>query len=137
MFKLSKLQKITVTAMLVFGVGVFLWFNFGGSGSSSKSAVTKSLMNAKKICVACRVYAADHAGDFPPSLDALFPTYLQDRTMLASPLNPSEAEGYIYTPGLKSMGPVNAVVIEDKYAPLQHIRIVAYVDDSARVLTGP
>ena len=106
-------------------------------GNSAKSPATKSLTNAHSLASACRQYASGHQGNFPSSLDSLFPTYLTDRSLLVSPLQPGEAAGYLYTPGLKDTGPVNAVVIEDKFAPLQHLRIVAYVDGSARVLNTP
>ena len=135
--KFSTLQKFVIIAMFAFGALAVYWMMSGGSGMMSKSPVTKSLINAKKLCVACRTYAADHGGNFPPSLEALVPTYLKDRSALASPLMPSEPVGYIYTPGLKDAGPVNAILIEDKFAPRQHLRIVAYLDDSARVLTTP
>jgi hypothetical protein len=137
MFKLTTLQKGTIIAMVAFGIVAAIWMMSGGPGMPSKSPATKSLLNAKALCVACRTYALEHEGKFPPSLDALFPTYLKDRSMLASPLKPDEPVGYIYTPGLTDKGPVNTVVIEDKFAPAQHIRIVAYVDDSARILTTP
>ena len=137
MATVSTLQKWTIITMAAFGVVILFWMVSPGSGIKSTSPVTKSLINAKALGHACRQYALDHQGDFPPSLDALFPTYLKDRSVLASPLMPSEPVGYIYTPGLKDAGPVNAVVIEDKFAPLQHLRIVTYVDDSARVLNTP
>jgi len=135
MAQISTLQKYTLIAMVAFA-GIFVFWMVG-SGTSPKSPVTKSLMNAKKICVACRRYAFDHDGTFPPSLDALIPTYLPDRSVLASPLMPSEPVGYTYTPPSKNIGAVNAIVIEDKFAPLQHLRIVSYLDGSARVLNIP
>ena len=134
MFKLSRLQKGTIIVTLAFGALAGVWMIFGGSGSASKTQATRSLLKAQELCVACRIYAQAHQGNFPPSLDELFPTYLRDRSVLASPLKPDEPVGYIYTPGLKALGPVNAVAVEDKFAPAQHIRIVAYVDGSARVL---
>ena len=137
MSKFSTLQKFTIILMVAFAGLAAYWFMHGGSGSHSRVAVTKSLVAAKKLSVACRAYALDHEGNFPPSLDALFPAYLTDRSALVSPLMPAEPVGYLYTPGGKYTGPVNAVVIEDKFASLQHLRIVAYVDGSARVLTPP
>jgi hypothetical protein len=135
MFKLSKLQKFAIVATLACA-GFFVYWMMS-SGGNSKTAVTKSLVNARKLCTACRVYASEHDGNFPGSLDALVPNYLKDRSELASPLMPSEPVGYTYTAGMKYTGPVNAVVIEDKFGPAQHVRIVAYVDGSARVLPSP
>jgi len=103
--------------------------------SKTTSSTVKSLERARQICSACRAYAAHNGGNFPPSLDTLFPTYLTDRIILTSPLKPDEPAGYLYTPGLKSIGATDTVAVEDKFAPaLQHVRIVAYLDGSARVL---
>jgi hypothetical protein len=136
-FKLSTLQKCVIIAMLAFAGLAVYWMMSGASGQASKSPVTQSLTRAKKLCLACRIYASNHQGNLPPSLDALVPGYLADHSAFVSPLMPSEPEGYLYTPGLKDIGPVNAVVVEDKFAPRQHLRIVAYLDGSARVLPTP
>ena len=81
-----------------------------------KRTQIQALSNMKVLGFACRSYASDHAGNYPPSLDALFPKYLPDRSILASPLMPSEPAGYIYTPGLKDTSPSNTVLIEAKFA---------------------
>jgi len=107
------------------------------SGAHQKTAEAKSLSNAKQLCLACKNYAIDNGGNFPPSLDALFPTYLTNRSVLASPLMPGQPLGYAYTPGLKVTDAANTVIIEDTFAPLKHVRIVAYVDGSACILGTP
>jgi hypothetical protein len=95
----------------------------------------KSESNAKQLVFACKVYAIDNNGNYPPSLDALFPTYLQDRAVLASPLKPGEPLGYKYTPGLTDTSPSTIILLEDKFAPtLKHVRIVVYTDDKAEIL---
>jgi len=132
--KFSTLQKCVIAVMLAFAA-FFVFSMMGGKGAKSPAA--RSLTNAHSLASACRQYASGHQGSFPPSLDALFPGYLTDRSLLVSPLKPEEPAGYLYTAGLKDIGPVNAVLIEDKFAPLQHIRIVAYVDGSARILNTP
>ena len=40
--------------------------------------VLRSLSNVKQIALACRLYAADNADNFPPSLDILVPDYEVD-----------------------------------------------------------
>ncbi len=99
---------------------------------------TKSLSNAKRIGFAFREYAVNNNGHFPHSLDELFPTYLDDRSILVSPFMPNEPIGYTYGPGygpgLTDTSDPNAVLIEDKFAPLKGVRIVAHVDGSSQVL---
>jgi len=62
-----------------------------------KATEIRSLSNAKQIGMACRQYANDNHGSFPPNLDALFPTYLPNRAVLVSPLMPADPDGYTYT----------------------------------------
>jgi hypothetical protein len=107
--------------------------------SKPGSAEVKSMTAARNICLACRQYSRQHDGVFPPSLDTLFPTYMQDRSKLVSPLNPSEPIGYTYTPppAARTDSP-DTVALEDKFAPtLLHKRIVAYANGSARILDLP
>jgi hypothetical protein len=103
-----------------------------------KTLETRSMNHAKQIGFACREYATDHAGNYPPSLNALVPEYLPDRDILRSPLNPSDPVGYVYTPGLRDDSPGDAVLLVDKFAPdLKHERIVIHADDSAAVQNLP
>ena len=109
------------------------------TGVQERALQTKALTNAKQICLACKQYAIDHNGDYPPSLDALFPTYLTDRSVLASPFMPGVPEGYLYcyTPGLKQTDAPDTVVLEDKFALLKHLRIVVRLDGSTSVTHAP
>jgi len=106
------------------------------SGGQMRKTEAKSLFDARQICLACRQYSREHGGVFPPSFDALFPKYLQDRTALVSPLSPGDPIGYTYTPPspARTDSP-DTVVIEDKFAPtLAHVRIVVYANASAKLL---
>jgi hypothetical protein len=98
---------------------------------------TKAMAGAMTISRACQAYAGDHAGDFPPSLEALVPAYLPDKSLLSSPLAPKEPSGYTYTPGLRTSAAPGKVLLEDKFAPaVLSKRVVVHVDGSA-VLTPP
>ena len=84
--------------------------------SKKDDKATKSLAQAKKIGLGCKLYAADHDGKFPPTLDALMPTYLNDKKVFVSPFAPDEAIGYTYHPGLNENSPPATVLVEDKYS---------------------
>jgi hypothetical protein len=131
----TKLQSITIILMIAFAAIFFVPMLFpGGSVLHTRTAETKSLYTAKQICRACKQYALDNGGKFPPSLGDLIPKYLPDASILASPLKPGEPIGYAYTPpGPGDADSPIAVVIEDKFAP-PHERIVSYADTSARIL---
>jgi hypothetical protein len=46
----------------------------------------------------------------------------------------SRASRYAYIPGLKDTSPPDAVLIEDEFAPLKHVQIVIYADDSGKIV---
>jgi hypothetical protein len=124
---LRKAAMITVVCIAVTPVVVVflatLESHFGAS-----DLVTKSLRNGKTVALACKQYASEHGGDFPPSLDSLCPKYL-NRKALISPLNPSEPFGYTYFPGQRKTDKPEAVLFEDKFAPaLFHCDILFFTD---------
>ena len=101
---------------------------------SEKGKATKSLSQAKQIALACKLYAGDNDGKFPPSIDALYPTYLGSRTVLVSPFAPGEPEGYTYHAGLTENSPPNTVLLEDAFAPgVAGQKVVVHVDNSGEV----
>jgi hypothetical protein len=96
------------------------------------------MSNAKQVVIACRVYAMDHNGKFPPTLDALVPDYLSTSKVFVSPLFPLVPMGYKYTAGLRDTSPPILILIEDKFAPkLENVRIVVYTNDRGEVLKLP
>ena len=124
---------IALLCMLVF-FGVMM--SPPSAAQKLKNAEVKSLQNARNICLACRVYSRQHGGNFPATFDLLFPQYLQDRGMLASPLSPGDAVGYTYTPpSVAKVDSPDTVVLEDKFAPtLTGHRVVVYANASARII---
>jgi len=103
-----------------------------------KGKATKSMSNAKQLATACKLYAIDNKGKFPPTLQALVPDYLANKDIFPSPFRPEVPLGYEYTPGLTATSPPNTVLIEDKFAPeVAHERVVAHVDASAEVIRVP
>lgn len=107
------------------------------TAASEKASETKSLMNEKQICIACMSYANDNDARFPASLEALFPTYLSDRSILSSPLMPGTPDGYDYTPGLKDTASPDTILLEDQFGHFKHVRIVTYVNGLGKVMRSP
>ena len=106
------------------------------SKSDATGKAADSEFKIKQIALACKLYAADYDGKFPPTLDALRP-YLSDEILLVSPFAPDEPVGYTYTPGLTATSPAKDVLVEDKFAGKEHQRVVAHVDGSAEVTKVP
>ncbi len=101
---------------------------------SEKGKATKSLAQAKQIGLACKLYASDNDGKFPPTLDALVPMYLNDKKLFVSPFAPDEPEGYTYHAGLLDSAPAGTVLLEDQFAPgVAGQKVIVHVDDSGEV----
>jgi len=101
-----------------------------------RRAEAKSLAGGRTVVLAARQYSREHGGVYPANLDLLFPQYLQDRSSLVSPLNPSEPIGYTYTaPPKERTDSPDTIVLEDKFSPEKyHERLVVYADASNRLL---
>lgn len=102
-----------------------------------KGKATKSLSQAKQIGLACKLYAGDNDGKFPPTLDALIPTYTSNEKLFVSPFAPDEPMGYTYHAGLTDDSPPDTVLIEDKFSGKEHQRVVVHVDCSGEVTKVP
>jgi hypothetical protein len=140
----SPLRKTAIVVIIIAGVAVnagIMMHSYFQARNTLYSRVN-SIRNAKQICLACKDYAGAHGGSYPLTLDALFPQYLTDRSVLVSPFKPGEPDGYIYTPpGPGKAGSAETIVIEDKFAStdatIGNIRIVAYANGDGRVLSNP
>jgi hypothetical protein len=93
----------------------------------------KEVANIEQVGFACKEYAIDHAGKFPPKLDDLYPQYLSNRSPLNSPEVPSQRANYDYTPGLTTSSPPGTVLIKLLYGKNE---AEIHVDDSLHVTTG-
>ena len=103
------------------------------AGVEKRGAETRSLSQVRQIVLACKLYAADHGGAFPPTLAELVPDYLPDAKSLVSPLATEDPEGYNYTSGLNEKAAPETILLEDKHATAQGFRIVGRVDASAEI----
>jgi type II secretory pathway pseudopilin PulG len=96
---------------------------------------TKSINNVRQLITACRIYAADHEGAYPTSLDSLVTTGILEPEILAGlqrcPLSPDEpVSGYdYYGAGMKESDSPDAVVFMSK-ADVDGKRIIGYNDSS-------
>ncbi|MGC3989342.1 MAG: hypothetical protein QM796_06620 [Chthoniobacteraceae bacterium] len=103
------------------------------SARAQRAPVTVAVSNAFQIVAACKGYALDHDGEFPPSLDALIPNYLADRKSLNSPMGGNDANGigFDYYP-YKETDPPNKVVLRSR-AVLHGLRVIARMNGGARL----
>jgi hypothetical protein len=133
------MRKLTIIIPILGSVLILALILIPTPAERERTLEFKSLKRARQLCIACRDYARQHGGSFPASLDALFPTYLTDRSLLGSPLSPDQPAGYTFTPpGPGKTDSPDTIVIEDKFAPsIAHIRLVSYANGSAKPLPTP
>ena len=119
------------------GICVFLLAILAGialpifNAVQEKGLAAKSLAGAKQVGSACKNYAIDHQGNFPPTLDDLVPKYLSDKKLLVCPLGkgtPESGEDYF---GGKDSDANSKILLSSKATTRNHERIVVHVDDSA------
>lgn len=93
---------------------------------------TKALSNGKSIAAACKLYATDNKGDFPPTLEALVPDYINDRCVFICPFDPMEPLGYTVYPG-KETDPATNVLVVSKSMSKRKRRVVVHVDGTGNI----
>jgi hypothetical protein len=93
---------------------------------------TKAIGQAREIATACHLYATEHQGKFPKTLEELVPKYLPDRKVFVCPLSgPTVAQGYEYFGGTDT-DPGEKILIMSKYQDRDGKRVIVSVDSSAR-----
>ncbi len=98
-----------------------------------KAKQAKSLSQARQIAVGCKIYASDHEGVFPKTLEELVPEILPNRDVFICPLSgPAEPMGYIYFGG-KETDPDDNILIVSKSEDRRGKRIVVRVDTSGAI----
>ena len=97
----------------------------------------KVVINAKQLVVGMKQYAADHEGNYPPSLDTLFDEQiLTDRKLLEFPgsLN-VPGQGWDYRgAGLTDRSDGRAIILATKKSVGSKMKIIAHNDGSAEVV---
>ena len=98
-----------------------------------KGQQVKALAEAKQVGLACKLYAGDHDGKYPATLDELVPKYLTDKTLLVCHLTKGGPnEGYDYAGGTES-GPAGKVLFSSQSITRDHKRVVIHVDGSGEL----
>ena len=98
-----------------------------------RGKAVKGLAQAKQIALGCKLYAGDHNGNYPETLDQLIPDYVSDRRIFVCPLSADQTSvGYKYYGGTEAY-PASKVLLENKDAWKQHFHIVVHMDASGEI----
>ena len=120
--------------MMLFFVGMIVGIALPVFNSVAiKGKQTRCLAQAKQVGLACKLYASDHDGKFPPTLDDLMPDYLLDKKLLVCPLNDEKTgNGYEYFGGTDTDEPDKILLMSKDHSP-DHKRVVIHVDNSGEL----
>lgn len=94
----------------------------------------KALSNGKQIGTACRIYASEHQGAYPATLEELVPDYYPGGEAFICPFTPTEPMGYIYYPGQHDTDPAENVLLVSKGVSEFGRRVVIHMDGSGYVM---
>ena len=125
---------ITGYLSLVFYGVVILWLIFGLAlpffhWVDTEGRPRDTIVEAKQIGLACKMYAEDNDGNFPKTLDQLVPAYLHDKRLFVCPLDSTGAPmGYEYFGGTENDDP-NKILLQSKATTSDGRRMVVYVDN--------
>ena len=127
---MKRIHKIVLLVVLAlagscFGVTWYTYHTFS-EVQQEVNASLKDISNLKKLGIALRMYATDHAGDFPPDLDTLVTQrYARDGGILYSV---ATGERYAYISGLRNDDDPMTIIAYDEKPFMEGKHIALYVD---------
>ena len=98
---------------------------------ANRAEVAKEMNNVRQLLLGSRSWAADHDGEFPPSLEALNPDYLDVEFLQYHNQAP-----YQYVPGLTdTSSPESVMIYSDEYPTNPPKRVVGFVGGQVKQLS--
>jgi len=156
MFRNSALAVIACAALILIAAGC----NPSGQGGVSPAPAPQADMNSpgammraacannlKQFGLGCKMYAAEHNGRFPDTLEAVYPEYIPDQNCLRCPgatrppataADAAKLSDYEMVSGLTEKSPANSVLIREKSAA-NHTpagRNILFVDGHVEFIAG-
>jgi type II secretory pathway pseudopilin PulG len=101
---------------------------------------SRSSANARTIVTACKQYAAQHNGSYPPDLATLIKEKIitDEKTLHCPMLRDDTQTGYeYYAAGVKQTDPPDKVIVISKASGRSGARVVGYNDGSVKVTVVP
>jgi prepilin-type processing-associated H-X9-DG protein len=119
--------------------------DFSSPGAAQRAACANNL---KQLGLGCKMYAAEHNGRFPDTLDAVYPEYHPDQNCYRCPgatrppatsADAARLSDYEIVPGLTDKSPGKATVLVREKSTANHTpagRNVLYVDGHVEFIAG-
>jgi hypothetical protein len=130
--------SIIVTVLALIGIMALPAF----AKVAEKSMVAKSMNDTRQLVTACKIYASDHNGSYPPNLEQLFKDgILNDRkllqvrtTSIASERRDESEDGYEYFGAkMTDSSPGQHILIMSRWEDSQGKRIVGRNDGTVKL----
>lgn len=104
-------------------------------GVQSQARLKQQQATLQQHILACRVYAADHEGRFPASLDELYPEYVDVEDLL-SMTHPAHGESapYLYRPGLTDTAALDEVLVATPW-PVNRKHVIGRVGGTVEIVS--
>ncbi|MDP8258408.1 MAG: prepilin-type N-terminal cleavage/methylation domain-containing protein [Candidatus Aadella gelida] len=122
------ISELIVVLVIVLIAGILLFPLIRYSGERMERTVCTN--NMREVGLALYIYAAEHEGNFPPSLKALYDEkYLAKEDLVDCPASKDkgtpENPDYIYTAGLSVRSPSNSVLVGEE--DMKEIGLALYI----------
>lgn len=98
-------------ALVLLGLGVMFVIPMLNL-KAPRAEATIAINQLQILFRACRAYAADHEGNFPPTLGALYPEYVPNLDLFFSKEQGNRKRIVIYYPGLTEISPGGLPLLE-------------------------
>lgn len=106
--------------------------------TSQDSTIASCINNLKQLGIGCKMYARDHEGHFPDTIEVLFPQYIKDESAFRCPGRNSTSgttgsSDYEVIPGMTEKSPAKEILIQEKSTGNHAVagRNVLHIDGSA------
>jgi hypothetical protein len=130
-------MRLKTRYIIAFAAILFLWI---GSALVKeilwRNKAAECLHRAKTLGLVCKLYARDHEGHFPKTLEDVVPRYLTARYVFVCPFYPDVKMGYEYFGGTDTDNAAN-VLIQSKMTFHGGHRTVVCVDCSGGIAIEP
>src|SRR5690606_17908468 len=110
----KKIQSRLAFAWIALAVvsAPLLWHFLTTPRIAERSPRVAAVNQVKQLVLACRAYAADHEGPYPPTLGALYPDYIDDLDHLFAIDEKGRKRILIYHPGFRDTDNPRPILIE-------------------------
>lgn len=124
--------KLTIGQSGLAGAQTYAWPPGVWNTLEQNGKLSRSLSNAQQIATGCLLYAGDHNGAFPKTLNQMVPEYLPEPAIFVCPLSPNEPIGFEYFGG-KDSDPKDEVLLRSKGTTSDERRVIVYKGGKGKI----